>query len=120
MGTSLGGINSLFATVKEPAVCCAVNFAGAAMNWERNRPLVEAMKNAASQVEKPVLYVQAANDYSIGPTRELPPLAREAGRIAEGHIFPPFGLTPHEGHLLAPRGPSIWGGVVGRFLEKWL
>jgi hypothetical protein len=90
------------------------------MNWERNRPLVNAMFEAACNVTQPVLYVQAANDFSIGPTKELPVAASAAGRIAEAKLFPPFGKTPMEGHRFSTRGPHIWGSEVRRFLARWL
>ena len=48
-------------------------------------------------------------------------LAALAGKPnVEAKIYPPFGITPWEGHLLAGRGPQIWGPDVRRFLERWL
>ena len=46
MGSSFGGVNTLLAAEREPALRCAVEFAGAAMNWDRN-PLVRERLTAA-------------------------------------------------------------------------
>ena len=39
MGSSFGGINTLFAAAKTDRFRCAVEFAGAAMNWDRTPAL---------------------------------------------------------------------------------
>ena len=39
MGSSFGGVNTLLALEREPSFRCGVEFAGAAMNWDRN-PLI--------------------------------------------------------------------------------
>jgi dienelactone hydrolase len=119
MGSSFGGVNTLLAASKEPGFRCAVEFAGAAMNWDRNADLAAFMIAAARRVTIPIFFIQAENDFSIRPTREL--AAALAGKPnVESRIFPAFGLTPWEGHLLAGRGPQIWGPDVRRFLERWL
>jgi dienelactone hydrolase len=119
MGSSFGGVNTLLSASKEPGFRCAVEFAGAAMNWDRNADLAAFMIAAAQRVTMPIFFIQAENDFSIRPTREL--AASLAGKPnVEARIFPPFGITPWEGHLLAGRGPQIWGPDVRRFLERWL
>ena len=117
MGSSFGGTNTLLAAAKEPGLRCAVEFAGAAMNWDRNADLAAHMIVAAKKVTQPIFYIQAANDYSVRPTREL--AAARSGNV-ESKIFPAFGLSNWEGHILAKLGPHIWGPDVRRFLEKHL
>lgn len=118
MGSSFGGTTTLFAAELEPGFRCAVEFAGAAMNWDRNPDLAGRMIAAAGRLKPPIFFIQAANDYSIRPNREL--AAAAAADRMEARIFPPFGLTNWEGHLLAKLGPQVWGPDVRRFLEKWL
>lgn len=117
MGSSFGGTNTLLAAAKEPGLRCAVEFAGAAMNWDRNAELAAHMIVAAKQVTQPIFYIQAANDYSVRPTREL--AAARSGNV-ESKVFPAFGLSHWEGHIMAKLGPHIWGPDVRRFLEKHL
>lgn len=120
MGSSFGGVNTLLSASKDAGFRCAVEFAGAAMNWDRNADLAAFLIAAAQRVTMPIFYIQAANDFSIRPTRELAASLAESGKVVESKIYPAFGLTAWEGHLLAGRGPQIWGPDVRRFLERWL
>jgi dienelactone hydrolase len=120
MGSSFGGVNSLLAAEREPAFRCAVEFAGAAMNWDRNPMVVVRLLAAARRVTCPVFYAQAANDFSIRPTVELAAAAREAGRVHEQRVYKSFGLTKWEGHLVHGRGIRVWHDDVRRFLDRYL
>ena len=120
MGSSFGGVNTMLAAERLPDVRCAVNFAGAAMNWDRNPLIARRLIEAARRLAQPVLLAQAANDFSVRPTRELAAVLAEARKEYEAHIFPAFGATAMEGHFLAGRGVQVWGPVVRRFLERWL
>ena len=120
LGSSFGGTVSLLAGARDPGFRCAVDFAGAAMNWERTPTLRATMLEAARQLAVPICLVQSENDYSTAPTREL---AAELGRHGKAHVarvFPAFGLTADEGHLFLQNGAPIWGPWVRAFLERWL
>jgi dienelactone hydrolase len=120
MGNSFGGVTTLLAAAKAPGLRCAVGFAVAAMNWERNLVLAAHMIETAKRLTQPIFFLQAANDFSIRPTRELAAALKGTGRVVEAKIYPAFGHTAMEGHLLADRGPLVWGADVRRFLERWL
>ena len=120
MGSSFGGVNTLLAAAREPRLRCAVEFAGAAMNWDRNPTIAAAMVDAARKVRMPIFFIQAANDFSIRPTTEIASALAGSEVPFEAKIFPAFGHTPNEGHFLAGRGPQVWGPDVRRFLEKHL
>lgn len=120
IGSSFGGVMSLLAAARCPRLRCAVDFAGAAMNWERTPTLRATMLEAARQVAVPVALVQAENDYSAAPTRELAAELRRHGKLHAARVFPAFGLTADEGHLFFQNGASIWGPWVRAFLDRWL
>jgi dienelactone hydrolase len=120
LGSSFGGINTLLAASKSPRFRCAVEFAGAAMNWDRTPRLRELMLAAAQRLTQPVFFIQAENDYSIRPTRELAASLEGTGKIVWSKVYPPFGANPMEGHLLESRGAPIWSADVHRFLERYL
>lgn len=120
MGSSFGGTNTLLAASKSRHFTCAVDFAGAAMNWEKVPRLQDTMVAAARRLTMPVFFLQAENDYSTGPTRALTAALEGSGKIVWSRIFPAFGLTPLEGHLLESQGSILWAADVRRFLERYL
>ena len=80
MGSSFGGINTLLAASKSPGFRCAIEFAGAAMNWDRTPALRELMIDAgAAACRSRSSSIQAENDYSIRPTKELAAALRGRG-----------------------------------------
>jgi carboxymethylenebutenolidase len=120
IGSSFGGVMSLLAAARCPGLRCAVDFAGAAMNWERTPTLRATMLTAARQLVMPVCLVQSENDYSTAPTRELAAELERHGKAHVARVFPAFGLTADEGHLFFQNGAPIWGPWVRAFLERWL
>jgi len=120
MGSSFGGTNTLFAAAKEPKFRCAVEFAGAAMNWDRTPGLRKMMHEAASRLRQPTFFLQAANDYSTRPTTELAQ-GLEGGPIpVKSCVYPAHGLSKDEGHFLYRDGTLVWGPDVRDFLEEYL
>jgi dienelactone hydrolase len=120
LGSSFGGTVSLLAAARTDGLRCAVDFAGAAMNWERTPTLRAAMLEAARGARVPLCLVQAANDHSTAPTRELGAELARLGKPHEAVVFPPFGLSAEEGHLFAWTGAPVWGRTVRAFLARWL
>lgn len=120
MGSSFGGTNTLLAASKSPKFRCAVEFAGAAMNWDRTPALRALMTQAGAKVSQPIFFIQAANDYSIRPTKELAASLDGTGKVVESRIYPDFGVNRDEGHRLESMGQAVWGADVRRFLERWL
>jgi dienelactone hydrolase len=120
IGSSFGGVMSLLAAARRPELRCAVDFAGAAMNWERTPTLRRAMLDAARRLVVPICLVQAENDYSTAPTRELADELRRYGKSHAARVFPSFGLTADEGHLFFQNGAPVWGPFVRAFLDRWM
>jgi dienelactone hydrolase len=120
MGSSFGGTNTLLAAAKTDRCRCAVEFAGAAINWDHTPGLRSLMLDAAARVACPIFFIQAATDYSTRPTVELAAAARAAGVTVAEKVFQAWGLTHDEGHLFERNGPHVWGPDVRRFLERWL
>jgi dienelactone hydrolase len=120
MGSSFGGTTTLLAASKRDGFRCVVEFAGAAMNWDRTPGLRELMLGAAQKLSAPIFFIQAQNDYSIRPTVELAASLACTGKIVQSKVYPAFGINNHEGHLLESRGPAIWSEDVRQFLERHL
>jgi len=120
MGSSFGGVNTLLSASKSKRFRCAVEFAGAAMNWDRTPGLRRLMTEAALRLTMPIFFIQAANDYSIRPTRELAQALEGSPVTFLAKVFPAFGFNAHEGHLFERDGARIWGAEVRQFLERYL
>jgi len=120
MGSSFGGVNTLLSASKSKRFRCAVEFAGAAMNWDRTPALRKLMTDAALKLTMPIFFIQAANDYSIRPTRELAEALEKSSVRFQAKVFPTFGFNAHEGHLFERDGAQIWGPEVRQFLERYL
>lgn len=120
MGSSFGGTVTLLAAARTPRFRCAVEFAGAAMNWEKTPGLRATMHAAAARLTQPIFFLQAANDYSVRPTIELAEGLKDAAIPVQSKVYPPLGISKDEGHFLYRDGTLVWGPDVRRFLEEHL
>ena len=120
MGSSFGGTVTLWASTKSSQIRCAVDFAGASINWDHTPQLRQAMMDATRRIQCPIYFVQAANDYSVGPTVQLGGLGDEVAQPIFSKVFPAFGLSQDEGHYFERDGSLIWGPEVRAFIERWL
>lgn len=113
MGCSFGGIETVLTAERDVPVRAAVDFAGAAMSWQRSVPLQDRLKLAVSRAKIPIFFVQAENDYDTTPTRVLSKIHGEA------KIYPPFGTTVEDGHGgFCHRGFTVWGEDVLKYLNR--
>lgn len=120
MGVSFGGIMTLLAIGRINRFKVAVNFAAAAMTWERAPALQEALLDAVRATAVPLFLIQAQNDFSLAPTYVLGAEFARLGKTHETRIYAPNGTTPMEGHGLFTTGIPTWSADVERFLSRWL
>ncbi len=120
-GCSFGGIQTLLAGERRTGVRAGVDFAGAAINWNRSPLVPQRLRAAVRRAEFPIFFVQAENDYDTAPSRELAAEMEAAGKPHQMKIFPPFGTTPEEGHTpFCANGGDVWGADVFQFLGRYL
>ena len=92
-GVSFGGIQTVLAAERASGIRAAVDFAGAAMMWADSPEIRERMLAAVRNAKVPIYFIQAENDYNLGPSRTL---AAEMDRVGKPHrmkIYPPYGVT---------------------------
>jgi len=120
VGHSFGGSLSLVLASVAPQVRATVAFGPAAASWERSTGLQRRLIEAVRRTPTPVMFVQAANDYSIAPGKMLDAEMVLAHRPHALKIYPPFGATAAEAHNLVFRSPSTWEADVFAFLDSHL
>jgi carboxymethylenebutenolidase len=117
MGNSFGGVIALLSAERLP-VCAAVDASGGAESWAEAPALRRLMTAAAMRARPPLLFIQAANDHDLAPSRILDAQRMRAGLPTEFRLYPPFGRGPAEGHAFAWRGAALWGADVRGFLAR--
>lgn len=120
IGHSFGGSLALLVAERDRSLRAAVSFAGAAGSWEESTDLRERLIAAVGRLSAPVLFVYAANDFSVAPGRVL---AAEMKRRSKAHrlaLFPAFGKNVDEAHWFVYLGVASWEHDVFVFLDKHL
>ena len=118
-GCSYGGIETLLSAERATGIYAAIDFAGGAMRWDGDPALQERMKLAARNAKVPVMFVQAENDYSIGPSKTLSAEMQAANKPTLLKIYPANGTTPREGHRFCMGAVNPpWGDDVLAFLHQ--
>lgn len=107
MGVSFGGIQTLLIATRPVGIKCALDFAGAAMNWDKSPRVGEWLTGLAPMIQVPVYFIQAENDFSIRPSKELYAAFRAANKPCEMKIYPPQGTKPLDGHAMGTE-PGVW------------
>ncbi len=120
-GCSYGGIQTVLAleanAEQKLGLRAAIDFAGGAMSW-RSSSLRERMVRAVRKATIPVLFIQAENDYDLGPSRTLAGELEQLGKPHKLLIFPPYGQTHEEGHgAFCAHATDVWGPAVSSFLD---
>ena len=116
-GHSFGGSLSLLLAERETDLRAVVVFAAAGKSWEASPPLRTRLLAAVDHSNAPVLFVYAANDYSIAPARELAAEMTRRHKLSQSRIYPAFGTTASQGHSFVYSGLSTWEQDVFAFLD---
>ena len=117
-GHSFGGQVTLLAAERDNTLRAAVTFAAAAGSWESSPELRERLRSAAEKTTAPIMLVQAANDYSTAPSRELAGELRRLHKSYALKIYPPVGQTSDDGHNFLYLGIPQWEHDVFGFLDE--
>ena len=115
IGSSFGGALALLAA-EHDGVAAVVDFAGGAMNWIPNPAFRTRMLTAAGRARVPVLFIQAENDFDLGPSRELWAEMTRLGKPCKMHIYPAEGQSKLDGHRFMSKRVDLWGEEVHRFI----
>jgi carboxymethylenebutenolidase len=118
-GCSYGGIQTLLAGERDLGAKALVPFAPGAMSWEQNERLQDRLVQAVDLAKAPIFLIQAANDYSLSPSRVLSSEASKKKKPFQSKIYPSFGSTHQDGHWgFCSSATEVWGNDVLVFLEQ--
>lgn len=120
VGHSFGASLTLLVAERDSTLRAAVAFSGSAASWAHSPELRKRLLAAVGHSAVPILFLQAANDYSIAPGRALD---AEMTRLEKPHrlkIYPPVGQTADEGHGFIYSAVSMWEPDVFAFLDEHL
>ena len=115
-GHSFGGQLTLLEAARDHTLRAAVTFGAAASSWDGSPELRDRLTKAVRELTMPVMLIQAANDYSLSPSRAMD---GELSRLSKPHvrtIYPAFGDTPRHGHNFVYFDVARWERDVFRFL----
>ncbi len=110
-GISFGGIQAMLMASEPSGIKAALNFAGAAMVWEKSKEVSDWLKQVALKAKVPIYFIQAENDFSVKPSLELSKIINQAGKPYWLKIYPAHGKTPMEGHAFVD-AVNVWGPDV--------
>lgn len=117
-GVSVGGILSLL-MAENNKVCAAIDFAGGAMNWDKSALIQSWMKEQIPKVKVPIYFIQAENDVSTNPSKELSKEMQRLNKPYRMKIFPSVGKNHTDGHMFGYFNSAIWENDVFQFLKDY-
>ncbi|HEY6766064.1 MAG TPA: alpha/beta fold hydrolase [Candidatus Sulfotelmatobacter sp.] len=118
VGHSFGGSLTLLMAEREPNVRAVVVFSNAGYSWDRSPELRARLLTVMAHIGTPVLFIHAANDYSLAPGEALDARLQQLGKPHLLKIYPPIGQTADDGHGFLFLGVSIWEPDVFAFLDE--
>ena len=118
VGHSFGGSLALLAAAREKSLRAVVNFATAAGSWEGSAELRAALITAVGRLTAPVLFVYAANDFSVAPGKVLDAEMTRHSKVHRLSLYPSFGKSVHEAHWFVYLAAATWERDVFAFLDE--
>jgi len=111
---------TLLAAERDNTLRAAVTFAAAAGSWQRSAELRQRLEAAVEKTTAPIMLIQAANDYSTAPSKDLADELRRLHKSFGLKIYPPVGQRSDEGHNFLYLGIPQWEYDVFGFLDEHL
>jgi len=117
VGHSFGGSLSVLVAGRDTTLRAAVLFATAGYSWMRSPELRERLLEAVARSHAPMLFIHAANDYTIASGESLAAELHRLGKRGQVRIYPAVGHTPDDGHAFVDTGVATWERDVFTFLD---
>ena len=115
---SFGGSLTILQAERERNLRAMVIFSAAGYSWDRSAELRARLLTAVADIQAPVFFIHAANDYSVNPGKALDARLEQLGKPHRLKIHPAIGRTPEDGHNFPLNGVRIWEPDVFTFLDQ--
>jgi dienelactone hydrolase len=120
LGHSFGGALTLLLAAQDSMARASVVFGASAASWQRSPALRTRLEAAVARTTAPVMFVHAANDYSVAPGQVLAADMQRRGKPNVLKIYPAVGRTSSDGHNLIYLSMPAWEADVFAFLAARL
>ena len=117
-GYSLGAILTILALRESDELAAGITFALGTITWDPSARMRELITAGAASVDKPVMLIQASNDYSTGPARNIGPILTKNNPLSRSLLMGACGDTPDDGHVVSALGADDWYPDVREFLRN--
>jgi dienelactone hydrolase len=117
IGHSFGGSLTLLVAEHEPYIKAVVIFGPAAGSWDYSPRLRIRLIRAIENINAPVMFIHAQNDYSTNPGHALDSVMNQLGKPHKLKIYPKFGNSGSEGHNMIFQSTNTWEADVFGFLK---
>jgi dienelactone hydrolase len=118
IGHSFGGSLTLLVAEHDRYLKAVVIFGPAAGSWDYSPQLRIRLMSAIENINAPVMFIHAQNDYSTNPGHVLDSLINQLGKPHELKIYPKFGNSAREGHNMIFQSTKTWEEDVFKFLNE--
>lgn len=118
-GYSFGGIMTMLGLARSAHFAAGVNFASAAIMWPIYPAIRDLVLAQAATVQRPLMVIQAKNDYCLEPTSAIARVLEQRGIPHRAVVYPALGQGPEDGHAFCALGGRLWGPDVRAFLADF-
>jgi dienelactone hydrolase len=117
IGHSFGGSLTLLVAEHEPNLSVVIVFGPAAGSWDYSPQLRTRLISAVKNINSPVMFIHARNDYSTNPGYAMDSVMNRLHKKHELKIYPKFGTSANEGHNMIFQSTKTWEAYVFSFLD---
>ena len=117
VGHSYGASLTLVMAERDDSVRAAVAFSGSTASWAHSPPLRARLVAAVDHAKMPIFLIEAANDFSVEPTKVLSSEMERLHKPYRSRIYPAVGTSAEDGHGFIDLGVAAWEADVFAFLD---
>jgi dienelactone hydrolase len=120
IGHSFGGSLTLLVAEQETYLRAVIIFSGGGYSWNLSPSLRTRLISADKNIDAPIMFIHAQNDYSTTPGYVLDSILNRLNKQHTLKIYPEFGHSANQAHNIIFLSPQTWEADVFGFLKDKL